>query len=394
MQEFSQSPTDPEFIQDPYRFYHKTRAGGPMFFWTDYNMACATSYEAVNSLLRDRRLGREQTAEKQRPIPDHVAAFYAFEHHSMLEREPPTHTRLRGLVVRAFTSRRIKTMGPEISTLCHQLVDNFRDGTVDLLPAYAEKIPVIIIARLLGVPEEMADQLLIWSHDMVAMYQANRSREIEEAAVRATLEFSDFMRIYVDQRRKSPKDDLLSELIAAEEQGEKLSNDELLSTAILLLNAGHEATVHSIGNGVKCLLENNLNTAQLVAPEAVENTIEETLRIDPPLHMFTRFIYEDFHAFGHDFKRGDEVALMLAAANRDPMMFANPDQFQADRNIKGITSFGAGIHFCVGAPLARLEMQLAFSILFERCPNLRLDGPAVYADRYHFHGLTALPLRR
>jgi cytochrome P450 len=394
MQEFHQSPTDPDFIQNPYPFYDKTRAQGPLFYWADYHLPCATSYEAVDSLLRDRRLGREQVPERCKPIPEHVAPFYAFEHHSMLEREPPTHTRLRGLVVRAFTSRRIKAMEGDIASLSHQLIDDFPTSDFDLLPTFAEKIPVIIIARLLGVPEDMADQLLAWSHDMVAMYQANRSREIEDAAVVATLEFADFMRTYINERRKSPKEDLLTQLIAAEEKGEKLSSDELIATAILLLNAGHEATVHAFGNGVKTLLECGVDLADLMHPAKVENTVEETLRFDPPLHMFTRFVYEDIELFGQDFKRGDEIALMLGAANRDPVQFTAPNDFQPERAIKGITSFGAGLHFCIGAPLARLELHTALPILFERCPDLRLNGLAEYADRYHFHGLTGLNLNR
>lgn len=394
METLGQSPVDPHFVQNPYPFYDRARAGGPLFYWQDYDLPCATGFAAVDGLLRDRRFGRECPPEFAPDHPAHLAPFYAFESHSMLELEPPRHTRLRGLVVRAFTSRRIAAMGPEIAALSHTLIDAFPDGDFDLLTAFAEKIPVIVIARLLGVPEDMSSQLLAWSHAMVAMYQANRDSATEAAAVKATTEFSDFMRHYIDARRRDPRDDLLTHLIAAEEDGGKLSTDELITTAILLLNAGHEATVHSIGNAVKTLLEETQTPGDWLAEDRVAATVEETLRYDPPLHMFTRFAYEDIHLFGHDFRRGDEVGLLLAAANRDPDAFADPARFDPARPVKGITSFGAGLHFCIGAPLARLELTLALPILFARCPRLELAGPPVYADRYHFHGLRALMVRR
>jgi cytochrome P450 len=390
MQRLSQSPTDPVFVQNPYPFYEVARDGGPLFHWNDYDLVCATSFATVDGLLRNRRFGRECPPDHARPVPDHLAPFYAFESHSMLDLEPPRHTRLRGLVVRAFTSRRIAAMAPEITALSHQLIDAFPTGRVDLLPAFAEKIPVIVIARMLGVPEDMADQLLAWSHDMVAMYQAGRSRAIEDAAVRATIEFSDFMRAYVEARRRDPRDDLLTELIAAEQDGGRLATDELITTAILLLNAGHEATVHGLGNAIKTLLEEVHAPSDWLTPDRVEATVEETLRFDPPLHMFTRYAYETVEIDGHTFRRGEEVGLLLAAANRDPASFPDPAEFRPGRPVKTITSFGAGLHFCIGAPLARLELTLALPVLFARCPGLALAEAPRYADRYHFHGLERL----
>jgi cytochrome P450 len=387
----AQSPTEPGFVQDPYPFYHRARAAGPLFRWDDYNLVCATSHEAVSALLKDRRLGREIPPERERVIPPHLAPFYAFEAHSMLEREPPTHTRLRGLVLRAFTSRRIAALEPEILALCDQLVDAFPAGEVDLLPAYARPIPVIIIARLLGVPEGMADQLLAWSNAMVSMYQARRTRAIEDAAVTATLEFSDFIRGYIAEKRQRPADDLITHLIRAEEDGQKLSTDELITTCILLLNAGHEATVHTIGNSIKAVVEAGAQAA--LRPETVEATVEEAMRLDPPLHLFTRYVYEDVQLFGHAFRRGDEVGCLLAAANRDPAAFPDPDRLIPGRPARAHSSFGAGVHFCVGAPLARLELRIALARLFARHPGLALDGRPSYANLYHFHGLEALRVR-
>jgi len=389
MQCVNQSPTDPTFVQNPYPFYDSIRALGDLVFWNDYDMVCATSYDAVNAILRDRRLGREIPAGMQQPIPERLAPFYAIEAHSMLELDPPRHTRLRSLVLRAFTSRRIKELAPEIETLCHELIDKFPGGEVDLLTAYAQKLPVIIIARLLGVPEKMSDQLLTWSNAMVTMYQARRTRTDEDAAAKASTEFSDFMRGYIAQRRKAPADDLITHLIAAEEDGEKLSTDELITTCILLLNAGHEATVHTIGNGIKILLEHRIPIVTL-SPDSIDTTIEEILRFDPPLHVFTRIAHEDMDLFGHTVKRGQSIACLLACANHDPVAYNHPNSFHPNRSIKANTSFGGGLHFCVGAPLARLELRFALSTLFSRCPNLRLIGSPQYANLYHFHGLETL----
>ena len=390
MLRLSQSPTDPDFIQNPYVFYDRARAGGDIFWWEDYDMPMAVSFRAVNALLRDRRFGREPVEPLE--FPDHLAPFYAVEAHSMLELEAPRHTRLRKLVLRAFTSRRIAGLGPEIDALAHHLIDDFPDGEFDLLPTFATRIPVIIICRLLGVPEAMADDLLKWSNAMVSMYQARRTRAIEDEAVAATEAFVAFMRNYVDQRRDDPRDDLISELIAAEAEGEKLSSDELISTCILLLNAGHEATVHALAIAVKTLLEQQTPASNLT-PETRDSTIEETLRFDPPLHMFTRYVYEDTVLYGQNLKRGDKIGLLLGGANRDPDVWDEPEVFDPTRPIKPNTSFGAGAHFCIGAPLARLELAHALPILFDRCPDLRLTTPPQFGNVYHFHGLKKLMVK-
>ncbi|WP_238364711.1 cytochrome P450 [Mesobacterium pallidum] len=392
MTDLTQSPTDPDFVQKPYPFYAAARARGDIHVWTNYGKPCAFSHAAVSALLKDRRFGREVPAEMAQPAPAHLLPFDALERTSMLSLEPPSHTRLRGLVLRAFTSRRIAAMAPEITQMSQALVETFPAGEFDLIPAYCNRIPVLVICRLLGVPEDMADQLLAWSNAMVAMYQARRDRAVEDAAATASTEFTAFMQGYVDERRARPADDLITQLIQAEEAGEKLSTAELIGTCILLLNAGHEATVHTMGNAVKLFLERGL-PAQALSPDHIETTVEEVLRYDPPLHMFSRYAYEDVEAFGHSFKRGDEVGLLLASANRDPSVWEDPETFDPTRPIKTNTSLGAGLHFCVGAPLARLELQIALPILFARHPGLRLTEPPRYANVYHFHGLERLMVR-
>ncbi|WP_425038511.1 cytochrome P450 [Primorskyibacter sp. S187A] len=387
MTQLSQSPTDPVFVQDPYPFYDAARAQGAIGVWEEFGMPAAFTFSAVNALLRDNRLGRVPHTPVN--VPEHLRDFYAIEDHSMLELEAPRHTRLRKLVLHAFTSRRIAALEPEIRQLCHDLIDQFPDAPFDLIPAYCTRVPVIIIARLLGVPDEMADQLLRWSNDMVALYQARRDHEVEVAANAAARDFATWLRAHVETRRETPADDLITHLIRAEEDGERLSTDELISTCVLLLNAGHEATVHTMGNGVKALLEHGMG-ADVLTPEHVDGTVEEILRYDPPLHMFTRYVYEPVEVGRSVLEPGTEVALILGAAGRDPGVWDAPEEFRPNRPVKTHAAFGAGRHFCVGAPLARLELKIALPVLFERCPHLRLDETPRYANLYHFHGLERL----
>ena len=387
-------PRDAQFYENPYPFYHRIRAEVPVFKWEQYGHWCFSRHEDVNALLRDRRFGRQilHVATREElgwpEPPVHISAFTAHEKHSLLELEPPVHTRLRGLINRAFLSRHIERLRPIITNLSNRLIDDFEAAReVDLLARYATPIPVMVICELLGAPVEMADQFLAWSHDHVAMYMARRDRTIEDKAVKAVIEFSAYMRGLIAERRKHPKNDLLSELAKVESDGQKLSEDELVTTAILILNAGHEATVHSIGNGVKALLERGLSGPITVG------LIEEVLRFDAPLHMFTRYALEDLQYGGIKLKKGETVGLMLGAANRDPARFTNPDVFNPARDPNPHVSFGAGIHFCIGAPLARLEMLIAFEVLFARLPKLRLADTPRYKDVYHFHGLEELRIR-
>ena len=392
-------PRDAQFVQHPYPAYEAIRAVCPVFKWEQYGHWCFLNFEDVNWLLRDRRFGRQilhvaSRAELGWPEPQqHLKIFTDHEQHSLLELEPPVHTRLRGLVNRAFLSRHVERLRPRLMNLCNGLIDGLEaKGEVDLLPAYATPIPIIVICELLGAPVAMADQFLAWSHDHVAMYMAKRAnaeehRAIEDKAVAAVTAFSDYMRQLIRERRRNLGDDLLSELIRANDEHGKLSEDELVTTAILLLNAGHEATVHSTGNGIKALLESDH------AGAIGTGHVEEILRYDAPLHMFTRYALEDIEWNGLRLKKGEVVGLMLGAANRDPQRFDNPKQFDPNRTANAHVSFGAGIHFCVGAPLARLEMEVALDTLFQRLPGLRLASIPRYRDAYHFHGLEELRVK-
>jgi cytochrome P450 len=385
-------PRDPAFFNDPYPAYAAIREAAPAFFWEDYGFWCFARFADVSALLRDRRFGRKIVQSGSHDAKPHLEPFDALERHSMLELEPPEHTRLRNLANRAFVSRRIERLGPQIAALAHERIDAFVSRrSADLVTEFAGPIPVAVIADLLGVPREMGPQLIHWSHRMVAMYQFGVTRPVEERAAEAALAFADYVRGFARAQRSDRGDDLVSQLLTAESDGGKLSEDELVATVILLLNAGHEASVQAIGNGVKIMLDQGVDARAAFASEsATLATVEELLRLDPPLHLFQRYALEDVEFAGVRLRRNEKIGLLLGAANRDPKRFLNPDVFDPTRTPNAHVSFGAGIHFCVGAPLARLELAVALPILFARLPGLRLAEPARYRDTFHFHGLEAL----
>jgi unspecific monooxygenase len=312
------------------------------------------------------------------------------EAQSMLEREPPLHTKLRTLVNKAFVSRNVERLRPRIRALAEDLAEGLKPGD-DLIAKFATPIPVTVICELLGVPVANGPQLLDWSHRMVAMYMFGRTRADEDSANEAARAFAEFLTGFVDERRAAPGDDLLSLLISARDEGETLTHAELVSSAILLLNAGHEATVHQTGNAIATILAQGGDPRRFFStPEQTEATAEECLRIDAPLHMFTRYAYETVDIGPAILQPGDRIGLLLAAANRDPAAFEAPHEFRPGRAGQKNVSFGAGIHFCVGAPLARIEVQESLSVLFRRHPDLALAAAPRFRDTYHFHGLERL----
>ncbi len=391
---------DPAFYSDPNRTYAALHDSCPTFYWEEQKQWFFTGYDHVNALLRDRRFGRQilhiaTREELGMPEPaEHTRHFDKAEEHSLLEIEPPEHTRLRTLVNRAFVSRHVDKMTPEITELANRLIDGFeRDGKTELLSTFADIIPVTMIARMIGIPEEMGPQLLKWSHDYVGMYMFKRTRADEEAADRSAKEFADYVRTVIAERRANPSDDLLSHMIHTEHKGQFLTEDELISTTIVLLNAGHEATVHQIGNSVRVILDSGIDPSTLFCDEkTTERTVEETLRICAPVHIFQRWCLEPCEIDGVSFQRGDKVSLILAAANLDPQKFPEPLAFKPSRDEGANLSFGAGIHFCIGAPLARLELNIVLPLLFKRLPGLKIADTPTVKDVYHFHGLERLDL--
>ena len=385
----TQSPTDAEFVQNPYPFYRDIRALGDFVLWEDYDLPMATTSAAVNAVMRHPKLGRQIPEDQRAEVPENLKPFYEIEAHSLLELEPPSHTRIRKLLLHAFTGNRVRAMAPIIQGIVDELIADFPSTDFDLLDAFARPLPVRVISRLLDVPDDMGPKLLDWSNAMVAMYQARRDTEIEAAAVAASVAFSDYVRTLIDERQRAPANDLISHLISAEIDGQRLSRGEVVSTTILLLNAGHEATVHSLGNSIRLLADFPERDEALKAAN-IENTVEECLRFDPPLHMFRRWVYEDVSILGQDFAAGVEIGCLLGSACRDGAIWSNGDTFEPSRTKRPNVAFGVGIHFCIGAPLARLEMQIALHALFQRCPNLKISAPPQVASLYHFRGLEQL----
>jgi cytochrome P450 len=398
----SAQPREAAFYKDPYAFYDALHAQSPAFVWENYGHWCFAGFRDVSALLRDKRFGRQILHLLSReqlgmaPPKPHTAAFDLTEKYSLLALEPPAHTRLRTLVNRAFVSRNVEQLRPRIETLANDLIDRFvPDGQTELLKAFAAPLPAIVIAEMIGLPAEMATQLLDWSNRMVRMYMFGVTEEVERDANAASIAFMDYLRSVIAERRRQPREDLLTHMLTADPvDGQKLTEDEVVSTAILLLNAGHEATVHTTGNAVKTILESGFDPAALFStPDQTEVTAEECLRFDAPLHMFTRHALQDVTLDnGLGFKQGEVIGLMLAAANRDPTRFADAGHFDPFRTDGANVSFGAGIHFCIGAPLARIELQVALKTLFDRLPGLRLASPPEYKDVYHFHGLDRLDI--
>ena len=318
---------------------------------------------------------------------------------SILDSEPPKHTRLRSLVGKAFTRNRIEGLRPEIARLADDLLTDAQaklkcDGHFDAIADYAEPLPVMVIAALLGIPKKDEHRLRPWSQAMVKMYEYSQTSEQQRVAQRASREFSEYILALMELRKKEPGPDLISELAAVEEGGEKLSARELIATCILLLNAGHEASVNGLGNGLVAAL-NRPDQAEILrvgARATAETCVDEFLRFDAPLHLFERTATEDTEIGGIPIRAGQKIAALLGSANRDGEVFERPDEMDLLRTPNPHIGFGAGIHFCLGAPLARLEMSVSIPVLFERFPKLRLQGEPRRRPSFVLRGYETVPV--
>ncbi len=385
----SQDPNDPEFFGDPYSFYRKIRALSDFVYWEEYRMVVATTHAASAAIMKHPKFGRTPLDKESPDGPQSMPTFQGLEANSLLEIEPPRHTRLRRAAMQGFDKARIAAMAPEISRCADRLIDAFPEGEFDFIQYFAHPYPACVIARFFGLPDEMAPQLQSWSNDMVAVYQARRSPEIEEKAEQAAAAFSSYLEGIVQKRGALPTTDFLSDLIQAKRDGGIASSDELLSTVILLLNAGHEASVHALGHAV-ALLTDYPDRALALEPTNIANTVEECLRFAPPLHLFNRYAYENVRVLDHEFEAGQTVGCLLGSACRDDALWPDGDRFDPIRYRRSNLSFGSGIHACLGASLARLELQVALPAVFSRCPNLKVVETPRMSDRYHFHGLERL----
>jgi cytochrome P450 len=400
---------DPAFIRDPYPKLEKLREGPGVFFDPVWKKLFFTRYEDIAALLKDRRLGRSITHILSRdelgwpPANPRQKPFDDFQALHMLDREPPDHTRLRSLVQRAFTQSRVESLRSRIEGIVSGMLDQVGSrGSFDVHADLAEPLPVLVIAELLGVPEEFWAKLRPWSAAIVKLYELGYSELEMDAASNAVLEFSQMLRELVEARRLEPQDDLISALVAVEEQGEKLTEEELIANCILFLNAGHEATVNGTTSAVQALCRNPQALEQLAleaqnqpnTSSLFKTAIEEFLRYDTPLPMFERWVLEDIEfksSIGPiKLERGSEVALMYASGNRDPRKFSSANELVLDRIENSHLTFGLGTHYCIGAPLARLEMQVALHTLLKRFPNISLSREPEYGAGFVIRGLKSL----
>ena len=371
-------PWDAAFVADPYPAYAELRERGRVIYFEATDQWLVPHHADVSALLRDRRLGRtyqhrfsHEEFGRTAPRPEHEP-FHTLNDHGMLDLEPPDHTRIRRLVSKAFTPRTVERLKPYVHGLAGELVDRLvAAGGGDLLSDVAEPLPVAVIAEMLGIPEADRAPLRPWSADICGMYELNPSRETAARAVRASVEFSDYLRELIAERRKEPGDDLISGLIAAHDEGDRLTEQEMISTAVLLLNAGHEATVNATVNGWWALFRNPDQLAALRADHSlVPGAVEELMRYDTPLQLFERWVLDEIEIDGTTIPRGAEIAMLFGSANHDPAVFDRPERLDLRRADNPHISFSAGIHYCIGAPLARIELAASMTALLERAPTL------------------------
>jgi cytochrome P450 len=393
---------DPAFIADPYPVLNALREATPVFWNQRSGQWTITRFHDISAALRERRLGRSYThlyshAELGRPEPDsRWAAFHEHERWSLLCLEPPDHTRLRRLVSKVFTPRAVAALRPSIEAFAAELLDHCAElGEFDLLADYAQPYSVAVICSMLGVPRTDTKLLLDWSHAIVKMYELSTTDDVRAAANQAAAEYIDYTRRLIAEKRSVPDGLLLSELVQVEDEGDVLTEDEIVSTTMVLVEAGHEATVNTLGNGMRAMMLHPREWRRVVTGEVDARTaIEEMLRWDAPLQLFERWILEDgVEIAGQPMAVGQEVAMLFGSAQRDPRRFPQPDRFDVGRGDAAHIGFGGGIHFCVGAPLARQELEVSLAGLAERFPQIELAAEPRYHPTFVIRGLTALRLR-
>ena len=388
----------PEGRADPYPIYASLRTHAPVHH-SPFDFWVTTRYDDCQHVLRDSRVGKdfskafgalglteEQLAEQ---------ATFREDHSSMLFADPPDHTRLRGLVTRAFTPRTVEALRPHIVSLVDELVDGFGGEEVDVISALAFPLPVTVIGEMLGVPEEDRAGFQPLVRAISAVLELSLTPEDLTAATEARATMEDYFYALVAERRADPRHDLLSQLIEAEDRGDQLTEKELVSTAILLFAAGFETTTNFVGNALLALLRNPDQLDRLRRDRALMRTaVEELLRFDSPVQVNARAVYQDMDLSGHQVEAGTTVLLLMGAANRDPDRFSDPDALDVGRSEGPSLSFGSGIHHCLGAALAKLEGAVVLDRLIERFGSMELlDDQPRYRDSLTLRGLAELPIR-
>ena len=371
--------TAPDVVADPYPYFAEERAAHPVAWHERSATWLAFDHASVSAVQRDRRMAR---LWQDRQPADYLEPFNLLHRNQMMENEPPEHTRLRRPVAQAFGRGHIERLRPRVGELARELLDEVDPAGFDVVGEFAEPLPVLVIAELLGVPSSYADDLRDWSQAIVKMYEVDPSPAVVDHAVTAAGDFAGLIRELVRERRSTPRDDLLSDLAATE-----LSEDEMVASAVLLLNAGHEASVNVFGNGLTAMLRRGLRPG----PD-VPACVEEMLRFDSALQLFERTATEDVELGDVVVEAGQRIAVLLGSANRDPQVFDAPDEFRVDRDPNNHVAFGVGVHFCLGAPLARMELTESLGALFAAYPALTLTGEPESRGTFVLRGFHRVPV--
>ena len=387
---------NPTFVANPYEQLKALREIGKPVWHEGMQIFLAARHSDANDVFRNKSLGRIFTDKS--PAFE-WETFNWLHSDSILDSEPPKHTRLRSLVAKAFNRNKIEGMRPAVERITQQLLDaideKVKSGeSFDLIADYAEPLPVKIIADLLGFPESEEHLLRPWSQSIVKMYEVNPSEQYQIEAKKAAGEFAEYVRNLAEHRKTNPGQDLITDLAMVEENGEKLNSHELVATCVLLLNAGHEASVNAFGNGMVAALERP-DQAELLRKNSraiTETALEEFMRFDAPLHLFERTATIDTELGGVKIEKGQKIAALIGSANRDSSVFERADEMDLTRDPNPHIGFGAGIHFCLGAPLARLEMSVSLPALWEKYPNMQLAGTPVRRPTFVLRGYESVSI--
>jgi cytochrome P450 len=387
---------NPTFVANPYEQLKALREIGKPVWHERMQIFLAARHSDANDVFRNKSLGRIFTDKS----PEFEWETFNWLHSdSILDSEPPKHTRLRSLVAKAFNRNKIEGMRPAVERITQQLLgaidEKVKSGeSFDLIADYAEPLPVKIIADLLGFPESEEHLLRPWSQSIVKMYEVNPSEQYQVEAKKAAGEFAEYVRNLAEHRKTNPGQDLITDLAMVEENGEKLNSHELVATCVLLLNAGHEASVNAFGNGMVAALERP-DQAELLRKNSraiTETALEEFMRFDAPLHLFERTATVDTELGGVKIEKGQKIAALIGSANRDSSVFERADEMDLTRDPNPHIGFGAGIHFCLGAPLARLEMSVSLPALWEKYPNMQLAGTPVRRPTFVLRGYESVSI--
>ena len=371
--------TAPDVVADPYPYFAEERAAHPVARHEQSGTWLAFDHASVSAVQRDRRMAR---LWRDKEPAAYLEPFNLLHRNQMMENEPPEHTRLRRPVARVFARGHIERLRPRVGELARDLLAQVDPDAFDVVGDYAEPLPVLVIAELLGVPASYADDLRDWSQAIVKMYEVDPSPEVVDAAVSSAAEFAGLIRELIRERTARPQADLLSDLSTTE-----LSEDEMVASAVLLLNAGHEASVNVFGNGLTAMLRRGLRPGPDVAA-----CVEEMLRFDSALQLFERTATEDVPLGDVVVEAGERIAVLLGSANRDPAVFDAPDEFQVGREPNNHVAFGVGVHFCLGAPLARMELVESLGALWAAYPNLALAGEPESRGTFVLRGFRRVPV--